>query len=83
MNPLQVGRIDELLFSWQVVSRAQPDKKAIISRKLAYHGRIDDNWEDESKVTKQELKEAIEALAAGKPAPKQQRPSMGCSIKWL
>lgn len=51
-------------------------------RKLAYHGRIDDNWEDESKVTRRELQEAIEAVAAGKPAAKEQRPSMGCSIKW-
>ncbi|MFH2202865.1 MAG: thioredoxin family protein [Elusimicrobiota bacterium] len=51
-------------------------------RKLYYHGRIDDNWQDESQVTKEELKEAIAALAAGKPAPAAQRPSMGCSIKW-
>lgn len=52
------------------------------SRKLVYHGRIDDNWQDEGKVTRQELLAAVEALAAGKPAPKDQRPSMGCSIKW-
>ena len=53
------------------------------SRQLVYHGRIDDNWHDESKVTKQELKEALDNLAANKPISKQQRPSMGCSIKWL
>ena len=29
---------------------------------LVYHGRIDDNWQDESKVTRQDLKEAIENL---------------------
>ncbi len=51
-------------------------------RKLAYHGRIDDNWKDESKVTKEELKTAVEALAAGNPVPAEQTPSMGCSIKW-
>ncbi|MEK9144258.1 MAG: hypothetical protein AAB339_01460, partial [Elusimicrobiota bacterium] len=51
-------------------------------KKLVYHGRIDDNWQEESKVRRQELKEAIEALAAGKPVPGDQRPSMGCSIKW-
>jgi peroxiredoxin len=51
-------------------------------KKLAYHGRIDDNWKDETKVTRQELKEAIKNLAAGKPVSKDQKPSMGCSIKW-
>ena len=49
---------------------------------LIYHGRIDDNWQDESKVTKQELKEAINNYAAGAPVAKKQYPSMGCSIKW-
>lgn len=52
------------------------------SKKLVYHGRIDDNWQDESMVRHQELKEAITALAAGKPVAKQQYPAMGCSIKW-
>ncbi len=52
------------------------------SQKLVYHGRIDDNWQDEKKVTREELKEAINNLAAGKPLSKEQKPSMGCSIKW-
>jgi peroxiredoxin len=52
------------------------------ARKLAYRGRIDDSWKDESKVTRQELREALEALVAGKTPAAQQRPSMGCSIKW-
>ena len=51
-------------------------------RELVYHGRIDDNWQDEKKVTRQELKEAIDCCTAGKPIPSPQRPSMGCSIKW-
>lgn len=50
--------------------------------KLVYHGRIDDNWRDETKVTRHELKEAVHALAAGKPLPAKQNQSMGCSIKW-
>jgi len=49
---------------------------------LVYHGRIDDNWQDESQVNSEELKEAIEALAAGEPINPDQKPSMGCSIKW-
>ena len=52
-------------------------------KKLVYHGRIDDNWQDETKVTHQELREAIDTLAAGKQVERRQMPSMGCSIKWL
>jgi peroxiredoxin len=51
-------------------------------RRLAYRGRIDDSWKDESRVTRRELAEAVEALIAGKRPSPEQRPSMGCSIKW-
>lgn len=51
-------------------------------KRLVYHGRIDDNWQDESKVTRHELKEAIDNLSQGKPISPVQYPSMGCSIKW-
>ena len=50
--------------------------------RLVYHGRIDNNWQDESKVTKEELKDAIVNLANNKPISQKQYPSMGCSIKW-
>lgn len=52
------------------------------AKKLAYHGRIDDNWQEESEVTKQDLREALDAIIAGNSAPEPQQPSMGCSIKW-
>lgn len=51
--------------------------------KLAYHGRVDDNWKEERAVEKQELAEALEALIAGETPKKEQNPCMGCSIKWL
>ncbi len=51
-------------------------------RKLRYRGRMDDNWKDPSRVTRPELRMAIEALLSGQPVPEPQRPSMGCSIKW-
>jgi thiol-disulfide isomerase/thioredoxin len=51
-------------------------------RKLAYRGRIDDSWKDESKVTRRELAGALDALLAGRGPSPEQRPSMGCSIKW-
>ena len=52
------------------------------AKKLAYHGRIDDNWQEESEVTKQDLREALDAIVDDSPAPEPQQPSMGCSIKW-
>ena len=51
--------------------------------KLAYRGRLDDSWKDAGKVKKRELYDAVKLLAEGQPAPQQQTPSMGCSIKWL
>ena len=51
-------------------------------RRLAYRGRIDDSWKDESKVTRRELAAALDALLAGARPAAEQRPSMGCSIKW-
>ncbi len=52
------------------------------SHRLVYHGRIDDNWMDESKVSREELKEAVENLGHGRPISDKQMPSMGRSIKW-
>jgi len=52
------------------------------ARKLAYLGRLDDSWKDESKVTRRELASALEALLAGQLVATAQKPSMGCSLKW-
>jgi peroxiredoxin len=49
---------------------------------LAYHGRLDDNWKDVGKVKRQELFDAVKAVAGGLPVAMPQHPSMGCSIKW-
>lgn len=35
-------------------------------RRLAYRGRIDDSWKDESKVTRRELADAVDALLSGR-----------------
>ena len=51
-------------------------------KELVYHGRIDDSWKDEDSVTREELKEAMNNMVAGRPAEQKQFPSMGCSIKW-
>ncbi len=52
------------------------------AKKLAYHGRIDDNWQEESEVTQHDLKEALDAIIDDNPVHEPQQPSMGCSIKW-
>jgi peroxiredoxin len=50
--------------------------------RLFYHGRIDDYWKDEEKVTREELIPAAELLAADENPPQPQHPTIGCSIKW-
>lgn len=52
------------------------------SRNLYYHGRVNDNWQEPDKVTREDLKEALNSLLEGKNPPTDQKPSMGCSIKW-
>ncbi|MEO6670806.1 MAG: thioredoxin family protein [Ferruginibacter sp.] len=49
--------------------------------KLVYHGAIDDNPTDDSKVTRQHLKEAINELVAGKEVSVKESRSVGCTIK--
>jgi len=51
-------------------------------RTLAYHGRIDDDWKNPERVTRRELAEAIESLLEGRRPPAEQKPTIGCSIKW-
>ena len=52
-------------------------------KKLAYHGRLDDNWKDESMVTHEELDNAISSLLSGEKPIAAQTHSIGCSIKWV
>ena len=51
-------------------------------RKLLYRGRIDDDWENGEKVTRRDLKEALDCIVARKEVSGEQISSMGCSIKW-
>jgi peroxiredoxin len=50
--------------------------------KLVYHGTIDDNHEEADKVQKRYLKDALEAVSAGKPVPTAETKSLGCTIKF-
>ena len=52
-------------------------------RRLAYHGQLDESRPGSDKpVTGRDLRSAIQAVLAGKPIVGNQRPSIGCSIKW-
>ena len=52
-------------------------------RRLVYHGQLDDSRPGNGKpITGRHLRAAIDAVLAGKPVDKHQKPSIGCSIKW-
>jgi peroxiredoxin len=53
------------------------------ARKLVYRGQMDSSRPGSSTpVTGADLRAALDAVLAGKPVPAQQRPSIGCNIKW-
>ncbi|HZN03990.1 MAG TPA: thioredoxin family protein [Candidatus Polarisedimenticolia bacterium] len=52
-------------------------------RRLVYRGQLDDSRPgNDIPVTGKHLRAAIDALLAGKPVPSDQKPSLGCNIKW-
>jgi len=51
-------------------------------RKLAYHGKIDDNWQEPGKVKSRYLKDAITQLLNGEEVSVPETFSIGCTIKW-
>jgi peroxiredoxin len=52
-------------------------------RALVYRGRFDESRPNSGiPVTGAELRAAVEALLSGHPVDENQKPSMGCSIKW-
>jgi peroxiredoxin len=50
-------------------------------RRLAYRGRLDDGTPGRDQTTS-ELRDALEALLAGRRPNDEQIPSIGCNIKW-
>ncbi len=52
-------------------------------RKLVYRGQLDGSRPgNDVPVTGKDLRAALDTVLAGKPVPSEQRPSMGCNIKW-
>ncbi len=58
------------------------------NRRLAYRGQLDDSRPPGKSggtsvpLTGKDLRAALDAVLAGRPAPANQRPSIGCNIKW-
>ncbi|PTM59362.1 thioredoxin family protein [Desmospora activa] len=51
--------------------------------KLAYRGQLDDSRPQNGiPVTGESLRAALDLLLQGKPVPPEQKPSIGCNIKW-
>ena len=51
--------------------------------KLVYRGQLDDSRPGNGNpLTGKDLRAAMDALLAGAPIPSDQKPSMGCNIKW-
>jgi len=52
-------------------------------RELVYRGQLDDSRPGNDKpVTGRDLRAALDATLAGRAAPADQKPSLGCNIKW-
>lgn len=52
-------------------------------KRLVYRGQFDDARPGNNQpVTGKDLRAALDAVLAGKPAPADQKPSIGCNIKW-
>ena len=53
-------------------------------KKLTYRGQLDDSRPESGiPVTGKDLRAALEAAIAGQPPLDEQKPSLGCNIKWI
>ncbi len=51
-------------------------------RKLVFHGKIDDNWQEPQNVKSKYLRNAIDELLSGKQISVPETFTIGCTIKW-
>jgi peroxiredoxin len=51
-------------------------------RKLRYHGKFDDNYQNPQKVRSTYVRNAVDALLEGKDVAEPETYSIGCTIKW-
>lgn len=52
------------------------------SRKLRYHGAVDDNYENPDAVKATYLRDALDAVLSGQALATPETPPVGCTIKW-
>ena len=52
------------------------------NRKLAFHGKIDDNWQEPDKAVNHYLRNALDELLEGKDISVPETFTIGCTIKW-
>lgn len=52
------------------------------NRRLAFHGKIDDNWQEPDKAVNHYLRNALDQLLAGKEISVPETFTIGCTIKW-
>jgi len=53
------------------------------SQRLVYRGQLDDSRPKTDKpLTGKDLRNALDCILSGLPVPTEQRPSIGCNIKW-
>jgi peroxiredoxin len=53
-------------------------------RRLVYRGQLDDSRpKSDRPLTGRDLRQALDCLLTGQPVPSEQRPSIGCNIKWI
>ena len=74
---LERGRFDAVFF----LDLPNKEEKEGIWR--IYRGQFDSSRPDSGKpITGADLRAALDAVLAGKPVPADQKPSIGCNIKW-
>jgi peroxiredoxin len=59
-----------------------PHLFVVVDGRIAYEGRIDDNWKDAGAAIAHDLRDALVAILAGRTIAKPNTNPMGCSIKW-
>jgi thiol-disulfide isomerase/thioredoxin len=52
-------------------------------RKLRYSGKLDDNWKEPAEAKEFYLRDAVDAVIAGRPVKVPETHSIGCTIKWM
>jgi len=53
------------------------------ARTIRYMGALDDSLNDESKVTRSYLRQAVDALLAGKPVEVTETRATGCGVNYV